>query len=367
MRTIARILAPALLAAAAACATAPAPGSFKAAPEMLYSEGSSDFNASDLGPARAKALLDAERGAVRRAAELYMDDTARAENYQALENGPLKNPQLYVARTRTMSEGQDGAFYRMGVRVWVYHDRLASALRALNLTGQAAAGPVAVFVQKGPPAPAFAKAFRDVFVKRSAVTIKDYPFVSDQALAAGPPEALLAAASAAGADLVIRASASASSSGAGINTGFFPSRADATAAIYDARTGDSLLELSMQANAIDPSESVSFSKALASVGEMLAQEAASKSGRLLKTDAVIRVRITGVDGLETLEKIKAELQRVDVKGLRLDSYSAGAALFAAVPVHPDPQEFASAVLRGDSLGLELDGTSAQEVAFSMPR
>ncbi len=367
MKNLARILAPALLAAAAACATSPAPGSFKADPEMLYAEGSADFNAADLGASRDKAVLDAQRSAVRRAAELYMDDTARAENYPALENGPLKTPQLYVAKHKVVSEGQDGAFYRVGTKVWVYHDRLASALRGLNLAGKAAAGPVAAFVQGGTPAPAFAKTFRDAFTKRSAVTIKEFPFTAEQALVSGPREALIAAASAAGADLLIFASAFPSPSGAGINTGFYPSKADASAVIYEAKTGKSLLELSIQANAIDSLEAVSFSKALASAGDLLAQEAAAKSDRFLRSDAAIRVKISGVDGLAALEKIKAQLQRVDVKGLRLESYSSGVALFTVEPIHPDPQEFASAVLRGDSLGLELEGTGAQEVAFSLHR
>jgi len=367
MRTITRFLAPALLAAAAACATAPAPGAFKAEPELLLAEGSAEYTPSDIGDCREKAALDAERSAVKRAAELYMDDAARAESYAALENGPLKTPQSYVARRKVVSEGQDGAFYRAVVKVWVYHARLASALRGLNLAGGTASQASAAFVQKGTPSQPFAKAFRESFSKRSAAAIKDFPFTADQALVSGPSEPLLAAASSAGADLLILASASAAPSGSGMNTGFFPSRAEASATVYEVATGKALPELSLQANAVDSSEPASYSKALASAGELLGQEAAVRSSRLLKADTVIRIKVLGLGGLAALEKVKAQLQRVDLKGLRLESYSAGAAVFAAVPERADAQELASAVLRGDSLGLELEGAGPQEILFSLPR
>lgn len=367
MRNIAKLFAPALLAAAAACSTVPAPGSFKADPEVLQAEGSADFNPSDLGASRSKAVLDAQRTAVRRVAELYMDDTARAENYAALENGPLKSPQVYVARHKVVSEGPDGAVYRAAVKVWVYHDRLASALRALNLAGGAPGGSIAAFVQKGAPSPAFAKGFRDSFSRRSAAVIKDFPFAADQALASGPVEPLLAAASAAGADLLMHAAASASAAGSGMSTGFYPSRADVSVSVYDVATGKVLLDLSMQTNAVDSSEAASFSKALASAGELLGQEAASRSARLLKADAVIRIKVLGVDGLASLEKIKAQLQKVDLKSLRLERYSERMAVFAVVPQRADAHELASSVLRGDSFGLELEGAGPQEIVFSLPR
>ena len=167
-----------------------------------------------------------------------------------------------------------------------------------------------------------------------------------------------------GVDNGTAASASASASGAGLNTGFYPSKSEAAVKVYDARTGKALLELSSQANAIDSSEAASFSKALASAGELLAQETAAKADRLLKPEASLKLKISRLDSIETLEKLKAQLLKLDVKELRLESYDSGEAIFAVSPRRPDPQEFASAVLRGDSLGLELDGTNAQEVVFS---
>lgn len=347
-----------------ACAHTPSPNAQKAAPEMLLSEGSADFDARDLAASRGRAVLDAERAAVARVAELYIDETARAEKYSALENGLLKTPRLYVAKNKVLSEGRDGTSYRVRLKVWVYHARIASELRGLNLSGPAAAAPRAAFALRGADSPAFTAAFKEAFSKRSQIKLEEFPFTRDGAAASLPEPALLSEAASSGADLLFAAAASASASGAGLNTGFYPSRSAASVKIYDARTGKVLLELSSQANAIDPSEAASFSKAMASAGELLAQETAAKADRLLKPEAALKLKIKNIDGLETLEKLKAQLLKLDVKGLRLETYDSGEALFDVAPRSPDAQEFASAVLRGDSLGLELEGTSAQEVIFS---
>ncbi len=367
MKTFEKIIFTASLAAAAACAHAPAPGSFKAAPEPLTVEGSAAFDARNPGASSELAVLDAEKNAVRRAAELFIDGDARADNFGALEIGLLRTTQLYTAKRKILSEGQDGTSYRARVRVWVYHDKIASALRGMNLSGSGTPGTVAVFVQRGAADKAFAAAFREAFSRRSPIAIKDFPFVSDEALLSGPEPRLLEAAASAGADLLFSATAAAASSGAGLSTGFYPSRAEASLKIYDVKTGAELLALSSQSNAIDSSITASFGKSLASAGELLAQAAVGKTDRFVKQETPIKVKILGLGGLEVLEKLKAQFLRLDLKGLRLESYSEGTAVFVAVPRRSDPQEFASTVLRGDTLGLELDGTGAQEVVFSLPR
>jgi hypothetical protein len=351
----------------AACAHAPVPGSVKAAPEPLTADGACPFDSRDLAASRACAVQDAERNAVSRVAALYLDEAALAEKAAVLENALFRAPHLYVAKYKTLSDGQDGGFYRVRLKAWVYHGRIASELRALKLSGAAASGPRAAFVVRGTPAPAFAAAFREAFLKRSAVSLADFPFASDPAAADGSQEALLEAAAASGADLLLAVTASASASGAGINTGFYPSKADASVKVYDAPSGRLLLDLANQANGIDSTQAASFSKALAAAGELLAQETAARAERLLKPDAVLKLKVFGLEGLEPLEKLKAQLSKLDVKELRLESYAAGTALFQVVPRRPDPQEFASSVLRGDSLGLELEGAAGQEVAFSLPR
>jgi hypothetical protein len=350
-----------------ACAHTPSPNALKAAAEPLLADGSADFDSRDLAASRGRAVLDAERAAVARVAELYMDETAKAEKYSALESGILKSPQLYVARHKILSEGRDGASYKVRLKTWIYQARIASELRGLNLSGPAAAAQRAAFVERGAAAPGFSAAFREAFARRSQIKLEKFPFAADAAAASLQEPALLAAAASSGADLLLAASASASAAGAGLNTGFYPSRSEASVKVFDARTGKLLLELSSQANAIDSSEAASFSKALAAAGELLAQETAAKADRLLKPEAAMKLKIRNLDGIEALEKLKAQLLKLDVKGLRLESYGSGEALFDVAPRTPDAQEFASAVLRGDSMGLELEGTNAQEVVFSLQR
>lgn len=349
---------------AAGCAHSPALNPDKASPEMLSVEGSADFDARDPSASSARAVADAKKKAVLRAAELYMDETSISEKWAELESGLVKNLQYYVTRYEIMSEGQDGSNFRVRLKVWVNHTKIASALRGLNLAGPASS-PRAALVQKGQADASFLPAFRDAFSKRSAVTVEDYPFARDAALVSGPEAQLLSAASAAGASLLMAVTASVAPSGAGLNTGFYPSRAKASVIVYEVSSGKVLLDLSNQADAIDSSQQAASSKALASAAELLAQETAVKAARLLKQDASIKLKFYGLDGLETLEKLKAQLTRLDVKALSLESYSSGTAVFEVVPRRPDPQELASAVLRGDSLGLELEGTGAQEAAFSV--
>jgi len=348
---------------AAGCAHGPELNPDKAAPELLSVEGTADLDARDLSTLKGMAIIDAKKKAVLRAAELYMDETSIVEKRAVLEGGLVNNFPLYVARHELMSEGQDGPYYRVRLKVWVYNAKIASALRGLNLSGSAASGPRAALVATGQDDAVFVSAFKGAFVKRSPITITEYPFTKDTALLSGPEDQLLSAASAAGANLLMAVAASASQSGSGLNTGFYPSRAKASVKIYEVSSGKVLLELSSQAEAIDTSQQASLSKALASAGELLAQETAVKAARLFKQDMSVKLKFYGLDGLETLEKLKAQLTRLDVKALRLESYSSGTALFDVVPQRPDPQELASAVLRGDSLGLELEGTGPQEAAF----
>lgn len=351
----------------AACAHAPAPGSVKAPPAALEADGAFAFDVKDLAASRAGAVQDAERAAVLRAASLYLDEETRAEKAAVLEAGLLRNPHLFVARYKILSEGQDGAAYNVRLRVWVYHGRVASELRSLKLAGPAAAGPRAALALRGAPAPAFAAAFKEAFGRRSQAVIEDYPFASDPALLAGPEEKLLEAAAAAGADLLITASASAAAAGPGLNTGFFPSRAEASVKLLEASSGRQLLELSNQASGIDSTQAASFAKALSAAGELLGQETAARAARLLKQENPVKLKFYGVEDLAMAEKLKAQLLKLDASGLRLESLEPGTAVFLAVPRRPDMQELASAVLRWDSFGLVPEGAGAQEVAFSLPR
>src|SRR3989338_2506619 len=163
MKIFLNTMSAALFIAASGCAHAPAPGSFRAAPEPLTVDGSASFDGRTPGASREAAVLDAEKSAVRRAAELFMDETARAENYGVLEIGLLKTSQLYTAKSKVLSEGQDGASYRVRAKVWVYHSKIASALRGMNLAGSDTPGAVAAFAQLGAADKAFAAAFKEAF------------------------------------------------------------------------------------------------------------------------------------------------------------------------------------------------------------
>lgn len=350
------------------CARETVRGRSVTAPEVLAVEGAVPYNFKDLSASRNAVVSDAQKNAVRRVAELFMDDSSKGENYTALENGLLKNPQRYVAKYKVLSEGADGALYRAKVNVWLYLSEIASAMHGLNLSEAQGFKPHAALVSRETGnGSVFASSFKASLAKRSIMSIDDFSFTKDKKQPADTDEALLAQASEAGADLLLLASATASSAmyGGGLSSGFFPSRADASVKVYDVHSGELLFLMARQGSAIDSSEAASFAKSLASAGEALAQETSAKAERVLKTDAPVQVTVYDLNGIEALEKLKAHLLRLDIKALRLENYSAGKAVFSVVPNHSGTQELASAVLRGDPLlGLALEGVSPQEIVFT---
>ncbi|MDA8243730.1 MAG: hypothetical protein M0025_06370 [Elusimicrobia bacterium] len=345
----------------AACAHAPAPAAFGGSPEPITAEGSAPL--AGQGPARERASLDAQRSAVLRAAGLFMDESARAGSRDLLEIGLLRTPQLYVAKARVLSEQRDGDSVRVAARVWLRLDKLVSALRGLKLAGPGAASAEAAFAQRGPGGKPFYAAFSEAFTKRSAFRLRELK--ADEGLLAGPDAALAEAAAADGADLLLVAASSVSQSGPGLDTGFYPARAEASLKVYGP-DGAELLSLSSQANAVDSAEAASAAKALANAADLLAQEAAVRTARLNDKPAPVTIKVAGVGSLDRLERLRDQLQGPELSGLRVESFSDGNAVISAVPARSDLHEMASALLRTDALGLELEGVGPGQVVFSIP-
>lgn len=351
-----------LLASAAllaSCAHSPGARRDAAGPEPLVTAGVADNNPKNIAAGRAAAVQDAQLEALRRVIRLYAEVSDRGPT----ETDPQAygGPQQYVARYKIVSEGAEGAYYKVSVRSWVQHARLAAAMRG---SGPAAgSGARAVLLAADPQGTGFSKAFRLALARRGAVSAEELaglkPEESDGAAAA--------AAAASGAELLLRVSVSAAASGAGLNTGFFPATADAALKVLEADSGKTLLEISRQGSAIDSSQAASFGKAAASAAELLAQEVSAKADKLTKREQAVLIKVAGLRSFEEVERLKADLSKVDLKRLRLETYAEGLAVFSAVPKRPDPQELASAVLRGDSFGLELEGTSPQEIRFFAAR
>ncbi len=354
------LLLPALILSAA-CAHAPAPAALGGSPEPISAEGSAPLDGP--GAARERASLDAQRNAVLRAAGLFMEESARAGSRELLEIGLLKTPQLYVAKARVLSELRDGDSVRVAARVWIRLDKLVSALRGMKLAGPGAASAEAVFAQRGPGGRPFYSAFSEAFSKRSQFRLRELK--ADEPLLAGPDTGLVEAAAADGADLVLVAVSSVSQSASGLGTGFYPSRADAVLKVYDP-AGAELLSLSSQANAVESTAAASAAKALASAADMLAQEAAVRTARLNDKPAPVTIKVVGVGSLDRLERLRDQLQGPELSGLRVESFSDGSAVLSAVPARSDLHEMASALLRTDAMGLELEGVGPGQVLFSIP-
>jgi hypothetical protein len=330
-------------------------------PETLLTDGVADNNPKNIAATRAEALQDAQKDALRRVIMLYSE--VSGASVPAADPLAYGGPQQYIVKHKIISEGVEGAYYRVSVKSWVNHSKLAAAMRAAAPTTKG--GGKASLLAKDAQAAGFAKSFKLAMARRGVIAVEDLPAAS--AKPEDSDEAALAAASAEGADLLLRVSATAAASGAGLNTGFYPSVADAALKVFSVSDGRLQLELSRQGSAIDSSQPASFSKAMASAAELLAQEFSVKADRLVKQDKLVKIKVTGVKGFPGAEGLKADLSKLDVKRLWLESYAEGFAVFVVAPRRPDPQELASSILRGDSFGLELEGASPQEIRFFVTR
>ena len=96
----------------------------------------------------------------------------------------------------------------------------------------------------------------------------------------------------------------------------------------------------------------------------MAQSAALNLARMEKKSFELKLRVRNLGGIPALKILKGEADKLGAKSLRLESYSDGEALFTISPASSDPQELASALLRQDELGLELESATQAEVVFS---
>ncbi|MCX5786700.1 MAG: hypothetical protein NTX59_13545 [Elusimicrobia bacterium] len=327
--------------------------------EPVETRGLADFNQKDLAASKNAALADAFKNAVTAAASLFAQDPAEIAALGA-------NPHPYMRKYKLLSEVREGGSYRVSVRAYVELSKIAADLRertslAVSRTGTRAALAV---TESGPGAgDNFAAAFKKSMGGR-AVVFENYPWLKDGSTAGKPPEELLIPARDSGADLLFYVEAQARPAGAGLATGFYPINSEAKLSVYDALSGQRLFQASTQANALDSSESASGAKSLYSTGELMAQSAALNLERLARKSVEITLRVRKLGGFENLKILKGEADKLGAKSLQLESYSDGEAVFMISPANTDPQELASALLRQDALGLELESATQTEVVFS---
>ena len=371
----------------AACAGPAKRASAQAGAEIVEAEGLAPYSDKDLSAAANAAVLQAQKNAIEAVAVLFMGAQSRAEKYDALQQGLLKNPSLYVKKYKVLSERREGDFYRVNLRAYVYVAKIASVLRGLAISETAQPGVAGALLldeyfiggsvgnlhgssvgnlhAAASPYGDARKAFTGYLGRKTALSFLDTPALKNS----GDENSFFEAARASGADLVLigRAEAAPMVAAQGPQAGFYPARAKAELRIYESGTRKLLLELSSQSNAMDPAEEGAFRKALTSAGELLGAEAFSKADKFIRPATPLTLRVRGLNGIEAVRKLKAAVERLEINGSALESYSEGEAVMSIYPARPDPQEFASTLLRLGVFNLQLDRVSQFEAVFSVIR
>ncbi|HAF95892.1 MAG: hypothetical protein A2X34_05635 [Elusimicrobia bacterium GWC2_51_8] len=352
-----------LVSVFAAC-TQPSRLAVKSSLEPVEVSGLADFNEKDLAVSKNAAISDALKNAVEEAAGLFSGEPSEIA---ALG----KTPHSYIRKYKLLSAAREGGLYRVRVRAYVELSKITVGLRGQTqaTARPAVAGKAALKVLES--GPGSGDNFSDAFKKNLAggqVVFEDYSWL--KAAPSAPEKTLaelLSLSRDSGAELMFYVRAEARPAGAGLATGFYPVNCEAKLEVYDAASGRLLFQDSSQANALDASESASGVKALYSAGELMAQRTALNLARMVKKSFELKLRVRNLGGISNLKVLKREADKLGAKSIRLESYSDGEALFTVSPASPDPQELASALLRQDELGLELESATQTEVVFSANR
>lgn len=348
-----------LIFAFAACAQ-PSRLAVKSSLEPVEVSGFADFNEKDLSVSKNAAISDALKNAVEEAAGLFSGEPSEIA---ALG----KTPHSYIRKYKLLSAAREGGLYRARVRAYVELSKITAGLRGQTqeTASQAVSKAALEVLESGPGAgDNFAAAFKKNLAG-SQVVFEDYPWLKAAPAAQGKTLAeLLSSSRDSGAELMFYVRAEARPVGAGLATGFYPVNCEAKLEVYDAASGRRLFQDSSQANALDASESASGVKALYSAGELMAQRAALNLARMARKSFELKLRVRKLGKISNLKILKGSVDKLGAKSLRLESYSDGEALFTISPLSPDPQELASALLRQDELGLELESATQTEVVFS---
>jgi hypothetical protein len=339
--------------------------------EAVEAEGYAPYNEGSPAGTTAAAVIEAQKKAIETVADLFISPLAKAEKYDMLKRTLLKSPQLYVKRSKVLSERREGDLSRVAIRAYVYVDKISSALRGLAMTDPAepgASGALMLDEYLGSAVSTYgdARGALTGFLSRKTAL----KFLSTPALDNSKDEdSFFEAARASGADLVFigRAEAAPLAAAQGQQAGFYTARAKVEVKIYEAGSRKLLQELSSSSSALDVGEEGAFRKALSSSGELLGQEAVSKADKFIRPVAPLVLRVRRLGGVADARTLKEAVGRMKVSRADFESYSDGEAIMTVYPDPPDAQEFASSLLRGGALNLALESVSQFEAVFTVIR
>ena len=329
--------------------------------EVIAAEGRVFYNDRNINETREKAIYDAKLKAVRRVAELFADALYKAEGkYETFEKLVTEDPDFFIHKYKIKHEGQDRDSYVSQVNLYIYTEKIASAVRSAGLASSVKGPKAAIYIEETPEGTSFQKAFIAALSKDSIMTVE---LLDKSKIGDGSYDALTAASAEIGAEMFIKAKAKAYLFGGGIGTDFHPSGADGSVEVIQVPSGKRLSDISRQGSGSDSSKDVAMSKAMESLAALLSKDTAARVDPQLKSDPAIKLIFSGLSGIEQAETLKSDLLKMNFKYISLDSYANGRAVFSSITKTQDCQEIASMILRGESLGAQLGEVSGKEINF----
>jgi len=337
--------------------------SFQDSEEPVFVEGVVRYNDKNVNETRERAVYEVKLQAVRRVAELFADDSYKSDGkYDVMEELVEEDPDFFIRKYKIQAEGLDRDNYFLKANVYLFPNKIASAVRAKGLVKPVSGPKAALFIEETPAKTGFARKFAENMEKNSIMSVEIMPAEKN---GDGSFETLMAAAADINAEMYIKVKAKSYLINTGpLATDFFPASAEGSAEVVQLPLGRRLSDISRQGTASSKSKDESVSKAMESLASILAKDTSARVDPQLQSDPLIKLIFTRLSGLEQVENLKKDMLKHNFKYISLDSYASGKAVFSAVTKTQDTQEIASMILKGDTVGIQLKEASGKEIEFT---
>ena len=336
--------------------------------EVVVAEGMAPFNGDDLPATKAVALAAAQKAAVELVVGVYVNAKTRVEKAVAIEQKILTQTEGYVKRYEILSEGRDGAWYKMKIRALVTTQKLRSDLEELGTLRQPGVGNprVALAIQEwvGEKRQDGGSATR---VLTQGLLNKGFRIVSLPASLTNmdDPADMARTMTRGSAEIVVAGLARAQSLGYTNKElgGMSSYRANLTFRVLEVGTGEVITTVSQTASGMEATPELSASKSLENAAEAAVKDLSTLPSDLQKRSQV-EVTITGLKSFEVLSALQKGLaKQTGISDLFLRSYAQENGI-AVLSVYSDlsAQEVADSCVRigGDAWSVyKVTGRSVQ--------
>lgn len=339
-----------LLVAALGCAGNKLKPGFVKDGEVVEAEGWSPVDPADRLATSRRALAEAQKKAVEKVVGVYISAKTRVSRSVHLEQNILADVGGYIRRYEVLREWEEEGFHKTRIRALVLYKKVGEDLKSLGLGGGPPPGNPRVAVRVEAPGEwSEAKHDKASGAVRRALLDRGFAVINpdDPAMArAGGEAGALAAARAAGADLLVRGKAEVHPVRDARLAGFISYRARIELEVVKTASGEVVSRRSGEASALDPSAALAEGKALENAGLVAAQGLAGELAEILQARTNVVLRVLGIGDLEAVRRLADDLRlQPEVDAVTLSEYRKEGAELAVTTDKLAGDDFAALLLR----------------------